>query len=110
MINLRIDKKMKKIFNYIKLPPKKNYSQIIKYFKKYDLLKFLKDPIISKKRNINKIINPWSSKTYSPELIDLYMLHAYIILNKRMTILEFGSGWSSLILAHALMLNKKKIY
>ena len=99
---------MKKIFNYIKLPPKKNYSQIIKYFKKYDLLKFLKDPIISKKRNINKIINPWSSKTYSPELIDFYMLHAYIILNKRMTILEFGSGWSSLILAHALMLNKKK--
>ena len=75
MINLRIDKKMKKIFNYIKLPPKKNYSQIIKYFKKYDLLKFLKDPIISKKRNINKIIP--LLKTYSPELIDLYMLHAY---------------------------------
>lgn len=98
---------MKRISKYIKLPPKKNYSQIVQYFKFHGLLKFLKRPIISKKRSINEIINPWSSNTYSPELNDLYMLHAYILLNKRITILEFGSGWSSLILAHAIMINEK---
>ena len=48
-------------------------------------------------------------KTYPPEIIDLCRLHQFVILNKRLTILEFGSGWSSLIMAHALMINKKNL-
>ena len=53
---------------------------------------------------------PWSKTTYSPEIMDLYRLHQFIILNKRLTVLEFGSGWSSLILAHALMINEKNFF
>ena len=45
---------------------------------------------------------------YLPELKDLYMLYQYILLNKRTTILEFGSGWSSLIFCLAMQDLKKK--
>ena len=37
-------------------------------------------------------------------------MHAFIILNKRLTIMEFGSGWSSLVMAHALMINRQKFF
>ncbi len=37
-----------------------------------------------------------------PELKDLYRLYQFIILNKRTTVLEFGCGYSSLIISHAL--------
>ena len=45
---------------------------------------------------------------YKPDLIDLYRLYFYIFLNKRTTVLEFGSGWSTLIIALALTDLKKK--
>jgi len=37
-----------------------------------------------------------------PELDDLYNLYQYILMNKRTTVLEFGSGWSTLIFSLAL--------
>ena len=42
------------------------------------------------------------SEPYMPELTDLYRLYQFIIMNKRITIFEFGSGWSSLIFNLAL--------
>lgn len=47
-------------------------------------------------------------KPYAPELLDLYNLHRMIIENKRLTILEFGCGWSTIVMAHALFLNKRE--
>ena len=46
--------------------------------------------------------------TYKPELKDLYSLHEFIILNRRITVLEFGCGWSSLVILNALRINKSK--
>ena len=43
-----------------------------------------------------------SKSPYKPELRDLYNLYNYIILNKRITVLEFGSGWSSMVMLLAL--------
>jgi hypothetical protein len=37
-----------------------------------------------------------------PELVDLYRLYQFVFLNKRTTILEFGSGYSSLVFSLAL--------
>ena len=37
-----------------------------------------------------------------PELDDLYNLYQYILINKRTTVLEFGSGWSTLIFSLVL--------
>ena len=48
------------------------------------------------------------NKVYGPEIEDLYRLYNFIFLNKRTTILEFGTGWSSLILTRALYDLKEK--
>jgi hypothetical protein len=42
------------------------------------------------------------SDPFKPDLYDLYRLYQFVVLNKRTTILEFGSGWSSLIFSLAL--------
>lgn len=76
----------------ITLPDKKSINQIKQYFNKYNLMKYLKN----------------DEKTIKPDLKDLYRIHQLIILNKRMTALEFGCGWSTIIIKHALSLNQKK--
>ena len=48
------------------------------------------------------------NEPYIPELGDLYNLYQYVLINKRITILEFGSGWSSLIFSLALNELKNK--
>ena len=60
------------------------------------------------KKGLNLLVNQSkkkrfaSDKTYIPRLSDLYNLYQYVYINKRTTILEFGSGWSSLIFNIAL--------
>ena len=83
----------------IKIPPKKNLSEIKKFFKKKKLDYLLKNYDDNFKKKVNNMI---VDKPYLPELKDLYMLYQYVVLNKRTTILEFGSGWSSLIFSFAL--------
>ena len=48
------------------------------------------------------------SESYPPELNDLYLLYQYVLINKRTTIIEFGSGWSTLIMSLALKELKDK--
>ena len=56
---------------------------------------------LSKKKNLS--VNQLNvDEAYIPELKDLYNLYQYILNNKRTTILEFGSGWSTLIFGLAL--------
>ena len=43
-----------------------------------------------------------------PDLNDLYRLYMLIVLNKRTTVLEFGTGYSTLVMHYALMQNQKK--
>tara|TARA_B100001540_G_scaffold284486_1_gene276844 strand:- start:23861 stop:24658 length:798 start_codon:yes stop_codon:yes gene_type:complete len=49
-----------------------------------------------------------ATKPYVPELIDLYLIYKIVELNKRTTVLEIGSGWSTLIINLALNKIKKK--
>tara|TARA_X000000950_G_C13911360_1_gene659080 strand:- start:3440 stop:4234 length:795 start_codon:yes stop_codon:yes gene_type:complete len=86
----------------IKLPPKLSFSKIELFFKNKGLGFLVRES----KKEITNNLN--SKSTYPPDLIDLYRLYQFIILNKRTTVLEFGSGWSSLIFCLALdELNKK---
>ena len=39
---------------------------------------------------------------YKPQIKDLYRIFQFIVLNKRTTVLEFGSGWSTLIFSIAM--------
>ena len=88
----------------INLPPKKTDKEIEKFFKKKGLNLFV-DESKGKLLPVNKMID---KAVYVPELNDLYRLYQFIVLNKRTTILEFGSGWSSLIFYLALNDLKKK--
>ena len=91
----------------IKIPSKKNISEIKKFFDKKGLLNLIKE---TSKNTDNQKDDVVVKKLLPPDLRDLYMLFHYITLNKRTTILEFGSGWSSLIFSFALSNLKKKYY
>lgn len=88
----------------IKIPASKSSKFIKNFFIKKNL-KFLVDK--SKKRL--PTANEKADHSI-PELKDLYRLYQFILLNKRTTVFEFGSGWSTLILSLALKELKKKFY
>jgi hypothetical protein len=86
------------------LKTKKTNSFLRDYFKKFGLDEILK-PKNFHKRSINQMkVN----SAYEPELDDLFLLHSYIIKFRRMTVLEFGTGWSTLVMANAIKYNKIK--
>ena len=89
----------------IKLPIlPKNHREIDNFFKS----KGLKDLLLLSK-GVDPSVNEMILKSpYKPELYDLFRLYKFVTLNKRTTILEFGSGWSSLSFFLALNDLKKK--
>ena len=96
--------KNKKMINFkVKIPPKASNSKIENFFIKKGLKEMI-NLSKAKSKGVNDMIH---LSPYKPELKDLYNLYNYITLNKRITILEFGSGWSSLIMAMALNELKK---
>lgn len=88
---------MKNLYNY-KKPIFKNKKFLENFFIEKGL-KLLVELSKKKRPLVNQRV---LKEPYIPELIDLYNLYNYVILNKRITILEFGSGWSTLILSLAL--------
>ena len=81
------------------------------YFFKHNLDKFFRKDEISFKHikyKFDYIFKNNNKKSYPPELLDLIRLHYLIISRKVTTILEFGVGFSSLIMADALKINEKK--
>ena len=93
----------------IKFPKKLNKDELDKFFKELKLNKLVS---ISKNYvplKVNEIVVK-NLPEYPPMLDDLYRLYQFTILNKRTTILEFGSGWSTLILSIALSENKRNFF
>jgi hypothetical protein len=88
------------------LPIKKDIGYIENFFRNLNLGELVK---LSKKEKpkVNEMIQ---KKIYRPELKDLYFLYKLITLNKRITVMEIGCGWSSLIIRKALEENKKKFW
>ena len=82
----------------IKFPKYKNNKEIEKFFLSKGFKELVK---ISKKMNRKVEYQNYhgmrDKNPYQPDLRQLHRLYQYVILNKRTTILEFGSGWSSLI-------------
>ena len=76
-------------------------SVSLKIIKKFFVKKGLKQLVTESKGS--KYFNTLKSQvTFRPDLLDLYRLYKFITLNKRTTVLEFGSGWSTLIFNVAL--------
>ena len=85
---------LKEIKKFVKFPKDISHKKIKDFFGKKKLANLIS---LSNRRPLNK-----------PELNDLYRLYQFVLLNKRTTILEFGSGFSSLIFSQALKENKNK--
>ena len=90
--------------NNLKIPQNKNIKLIENLFKSLGL----DDLVKMSKEGPNLSSHLKSSTPFKPDLVDLFRLYQYISLNKRTTILEFGSGWSSLVFVAALNEQKKK--
>ncbi|NIY75424.1 class I SAM-dependent methyltransferase [Thalassospira sp. HF15] len=58
-----------------------------------------------KQRGVNDMVQ---DTPYKPVLKDLHRLHSLVRENRRTTVLEFGTGWSSLIMADALGRNQQE--
>ena len=85
-----------------KVPKKIPFKKILDFFNKIQLSYIVKESL---KKNIKE--NIFISTPYKPDLIDLYRLYNLICLNKRTTIVEFGTGWSTLVMIMALNRNKE---
>ena len=88
----------------IKFPKNLNKKQIENFFIKIGL----KDLVKESKKKISSIDDRRMYQPQPPDLRDLYRLYMFIVLNKRTTVLEFGTGYSTLVMHYALMNNLKK--
>ena len=96
---------MKIVYKIIK-PIFKNKKFIEDFFIKKGL-KLLVDLSKKKKLLVNEMV---INEPYIPELDDLYNLYQYVLINKRTTVFEFGSGWSTLIFSLALKELRDKFF
>lgn len=84
----------------IKLNKPKHKNE--RYIKNFFVKKNLREIVNLSKKGKLPVNDKWVKEEYAPVLADLYYLYQYVLLNKRTTILEFGSGWSTLIFSLAL--------
>ena len=61
-----------------------------------------------KQYGIYDLVDPTNKTPYAPELDDLARLHHIATTRKAITILEFGTGYSTLVLADALAYTEEK--
>lgn len=83
--------------NKLILPKVINKKKAIKFFIDNDMKFIVDEYTSSKKTNI-----------FKPNILDLYHIYKIITLNKRLSVLEYGCGWSSLVISQALKNNKTK--
>lgn len=85
-------------------PDEKTGDELVEYFVSLGL-DFIVQASKADDRTVNNMI---TEIPYKPNLSDLYRLHAFILINRRITALEIGCGWSSFVIAHALEINSQK--
>ena len=90
----------------IKLPKKQSLENIRSFFYKRKLFDLLK--VSHRDHGTLGVDDVFKPKYYPPDLKLLYRLYQLVQLNKRTTIVEFGSGWSTMVFTSALNENKKK--
>jgi hypothetical protein len=90
----------------LKKPIFKNTKNLENFFIKKGL-KLLVEQSKKKKPSVNQMR---LAEPTMPELDDLFNLYQYILVNKRTTILEFGSGWSTLIFSLVLRELRNKFF
>ena len=104
MIEITLPKK-------INIESQKDHLDLIENNKKFK--KFLKDVGLihyyaASQKKLTLEDRRVSNYPHIPDLSDLYYIYYLIVLNNRINVLEYGTGWSSLIIYKALLAVKKK--
>ena len=89
----------------MKTPEVKNRDEAAEYLKNNGL-ELIVDASAEAELDVNEKLV--TREPFKPDLIDLCRLHRFLIENKRTTVLEFGVGWSTWVLADALSKLKSK--
>ena len=79
-------------------PKTTSLKKIYKYFQKLGLGLIAQE---SKRAGDLKKDLRFEKQTYKPDILHLYRLHQFILLNKRLNVLEYGTGWSTLVIFNA---------
>ena len=108
MIKIKLPKKIneKNLNNFFQKEGLKDLISKKKYF--VDGYQVTKLDYENKKKNKDKFDIRITNNPQPPELMDLYRIFQFIVLNNRTTVLEFGCGFSSLVISKALKKVKKK--
>ncbi len=81
---------------------------LIKYIKKYKLNKLINYYDFTKKEyDLFDTVNINYNSPFYPDWYDLVQLHKTIVKNKIINVLEFGVGYSTIIMADALRINEQ---
>jgi hypothetical protein len=83
-------------------------TAIVDYIEKYDLRSLLEGTKTDLTRNSIGEYSQKGARVFPPDWRDLVRLHRTVIQRKVITVLEFGVGYSTLVLAHALELNRQQ--
>ena len=91
----------------IKLPKKISYKKAKQFFKSIGL-GYLNDLSINEIRK--KKDHRYEKSIHKPEIVDLYRIYKLITLNKRINVLEYGTGYSSLVISKEDSLHDQTIF
>tara|TARA_B100000989_G_scaffold298957_1_gene291380 strand:+ start:6518 stop:7312 length:795 start_codon:yes stop_codon:yes gene_type:complete len=90
--------------------PFKNDKYLENFFKKINLHIIVKNYLTNKQSLDYQAKNKVNKNSCRPILYDLYKIYFVIRKLKRITCLEFGTGWSTLVMSIALEENKKEFW
>jgi hypothetical protein len=78
------------------------------YAREHGLNTLLGDTQKSSRTDAYATVDPNETTPYAPDWADLTRLHRLVLDRKVITILEFGCGYSTIIMAHALAINRER--
>ncbi|MBF0369425.1 MAG: class I SAM-dependent methyltransferase [Magnetococcales bacterium] len=83
-------------------------QEIAAYIEQYDLKKVVPWSGEPSDMSPNDSVDPNYNQPFYPDWPDLVRLHSLVLTRKVTTILEFGCGYSTLVMAHALAENQRR--
>ena len=83
-------------------------AKVISYVKENELDKLLNAEVAPVKKGIYASVDPTEVVPYSPEWDDLVRLHKLLRMRRVTSVLEFGCGYSTVVLADALAKNEQE--
>lgn len=87
-------------------PQVDNEKEAENYLLSHDLVEIVEESAKGRALGVNEKLD--TREPFKPEVIDLCRLHRFIMERKRTTVLEFGVGWSTWVVADALCKLKSK--